>query len=124
MVPRNRPLPRPLCRLFRRALFHLVPHPPGELRWLLVLILLLLLILIPSISRLTQQASRRIDMQLKEILVLHHGHLDVGYTHSQPVVWELHREYLDLALDLLEQTAGWPESSRPKWTCEVTAPVL
>jgi hypothetical protein len=63
-------------------------------------------------------------MQLKEILVLHHGHLDVGYTHSQPVVWELHREYLDLALDLLEQTAGWPEPSRPKWTCEVTAPVL
>ena len=63
-------------------------------------------------------------MQLKEILVLHHSHLDIGYTHSQPIIWELHREYIDLALELLEQTADWPESVRPKWTCEVTAPVL
>ncbi len=63
-------------------------------------------------------------MQLKEILVLHHSHLDIGYTHSQPIIWELHREYIDLALELLEQTGDWPESVRPKWTCEVTAPVL
>jgi alpha-mannosidase len=62
---------------------------------------------------------------LREILVLHHSHLDVGYTHSQPVAWELHREYIDQALDLLDATAGWPDDgSRPKWTCEVTAPVL
>jgi hypothetical protein len=62
---------------------------------------------------------------IKEILVLHHSHLDVGYTHSQPVVWELHREYLNQALILLDCTEEWPDdNSRPKWTCEVTAPVL
>jgi len=63
-------------------------------------------------------------MNIKEILVLHHSHLDVGYTHSQPVIMELHREYIDQALALLAETADWPVDSRPKWTCEVTAPVL
>ncbi len=50
--------------------------------------------------------------------------LDVGYKHSQPIVWEMHREYLDQALDLLDDTADWPEHSQPKWTSEVTEPVL
>lgn len=42
---------------------------------------------------------------INEILV-------VGYTHSQPVVLEMHREYIDLALDLLEQTADAVTRSR------------
>jgi alpha-mannosidase len=62
--------------------------------------------------------------RIREILVLHHSHLDVGYTHSQPIVWEMHREFLDGALEMLSSTADWPEISRPRWTCEVTAPVL
>ena len=62
--------------------------------------------------------------QIREILVLHHSHLDVGYTHSQPIIWEMQREFIDQALALLEDTAGFPEPSRPKWTCEVTGPLL
>ncbi len=61
---------------------------------------------------------------IREILLLHHSHLDVGYTHSQPIVWEMHREFIDQALRLLADTAGWPPLSQPKWTCEVTEPVL
>jgi hypothetical protein len=63
-------------------------------------------------------------MEIKEILVLHHSHLDVGYTHSQPIVWELHREFIDQAMDLLDTTADWDAPSAPKWTIEVTAQMM
>lgn len=62
-------------------------------------------------------------MRINEILVLHHSHLDIGYTHSQPILWELQRDYIDQALDLLDATADWPAISQPRWTCEVTMPV-
>lgn len=61
---------------------------------------------------------------MMEILLLHHSHLDVGYTHRQPVLRELHGEYLDQALDLLDRTADWEPGSRPAWTVEVTEPLL
>ena len=57
---------------------------------------------------------------IRELLLIHHSHVDIGYTHPQPVVMELNRRHIDLALDYAEQTQGWPEGSRFKWTCEVT----
>lgn len=57
---------------------------------------------------------------INEILVLHHSHLDVGYTHSQPIFWKLQQEFLDQAVEWLETTADLPEGIRPKWTCEAT----
>jgi alpha-mannosidase len=63
-------------------------------------------------------------MTVDEILLAHHSHLDIGYTHSQPIVSELQREFISLALDWLERTHDLPDGSRPKWTCEATEPVL
>ena len=57
---------------------------------------------------------------INEILFVHHSHTDIGYTHPQPVVMELHRRFIDEALDLAEQTTGYPDDARFRWTCEVT----
>jgi alpha-mannosidase len=60
---------------------------------------------------------------VKELLVLHHSHLDIGYTHAQPIVWKLQQEFISEAVDWLNSTSGREERSRPKWTCEATEPV-
>ncbi len=57
---------------------------------------------------------------INEILFVHHTHTDIGYTHPQPVVFELHRRFIDEALDLAEESADWPDDCRFRWTCEVT----
>lgn len=61
---------------------------------------------------------------IEEILLVHHSHTDIGYTHPQPVVLELHRRFIDQALDFADETAAWDEACRFKWTCEVTGVTL
>jgi alpha-mannosidase len=61
---------------------------------------------------------------IREIYLVHHSHTDIGYTHPQPVVMELHRRFIDQALDHIEHTRDWPEDSRFRWTCEVTGITL
>lgn len=61
---------------------------------------------------------------IREILLVHHSHTDIGYTHPQPVVMELQRRFIDTALDYLDETADWPLGSRLTWTCEVTGVTL
>ena len=63
-------------------------------------------------------------ISINEILVLHHSHFDIGYTHTQPIVMELQRHFIDQALDLLDSTQDWHELTQPRWTCEVTTQVM
>ncbi len=58
------------------------------------------------------------------LYIIHHSHTDIGYTHDQPVVWELYRRFLDEALRL-----AWADRERDsddcfRWTAETTAPLL
>ncbi|MFS8478274.1 MAG: hypothetical protein FWJ93_04765 [Micromonosporaceae bacterium] len=57
------------------------------------------------------------------VYVVHHSHLDIGYTDRQGVVLRNHLEYLDSALELAEQTDDWPDDARFRWTVESALPV-
>jgi len=64
------------------------------------------------------------QQKVREVLIMQHSHLDVGFTHLQPVAMELQKDFINQALDMLDRTASYPEDSRPRWTCEVTEPVM
>jgi len=57
---------------------------------------------------------------INEILLVHHSHTDIGYTHPQPVIFELHDRFIDTALDLADASADAREDGRFRWTCEIT----
>jgi hypothetical protein len=52
-------------------------------------------------------------------LVLH-SHTDLGFTDTITEIAKIHNENTDRAIDLCNETSGWPAGSRFKWTCEVS----
>ncbi|GAA1488779.1 glycoside hydrolase family 38 C-terminal domain-containing protein [Brachybacterium sacelli] len=52
------------------------------------------------------------------IHLVHHSHLDIGYTDPQPRIRAEQRSYIDSALDLCRATDDWPEDVRFRWTVE------
>jgi hypothetical protein len=61
---------------------------------------------------------------ITEIYLVPHSHTDIGYTHPQPVVLELHRRFLDTALDLVESTAHLSDGSAHRWVVEVSGTAI
>ncbi len=57
---------------------------------------------------------------IREILLVHHSHTDIAYTHPQAVVFEQHHRFIEAALDLADETAADSDDSRFRLTCEVT----
>ncbi|MBI4879877.1 MAG: hypothetical protein HY812_09505 [Planctomycetes bacterium] len=52
------------------------------------------------------------------IYLLHHTHLDIGYTHTQEEVEALQLSHLDTALELIRATDDFPEEARFRWLPE------
>jgi hypothetical protein len=63
-------------------------------------------------------------MAIQEIFLLHHSHVDVGYTDLAPVIARRHVEYLDQVLDLCTRTEGYPDDARFRWVSEFSWPVV
>lgn len=57
------------------------------------------------------------------VSVVHHSHLDVGYTDPQRLVLSNHQQYLDSVLDLVKATSDWPDDARFRWNVEVNWPL-
>ncbi len=54
-----------------------------------------------------------------EIYLLHHSHVDIGYTHVQTEVERMHWGYFNQVIDLARKTADYPAGSCFKWNAEV-----
>ncbi|HXW81279.1 MAG TPA: hypothetical protein VEJ84_17390, partial [Acidimicrobiales bacterium] len=57
------------------------------------------------------------------VSLVHHTHLDVGYTDRQEVVADNHLQYLDSVLELVDHTSSWEDDVRFRWNIEVSWPL-
>lgn len=55
--------------------------------------------------------------------VIHHSHLDIGYTDPQAMVLVQQLGYIDAALDLMDLTDDEPDDAKFRWNIEVTWPL-
>lgn len=55
----------------------------------------------------------------KTIYLIHHSHVDIGYTHVQKEVEELQWSFLESALELAGLSKEFPNEARFKWNVEV-----
>ncbi|MFR8034182.1 MAG: hypothetical protein ACLU6W_09210 [Lachnospiraceae bacterium] len=57
---------------------------------------------------------------VKEVLCMPHSHLDIGYTHPQPMLMEQQVDYVNQVLELMKETEDYPEETRFRWTMEAS----
>ncbi len=55
--------------------------------------------------------------------LIHHSHLDIGYTDPQPIVLANQASFLDSALDLVAATDDRADDARFRWCAESLWPV-
>ena len=65
----------------------------------------------------------KLDLSVKPqrhwtIHLVHHTHLDIGYTDPQGRVLAEHLAFLDSCLDLMNRTDSWPDDAKFRWSVE------
>lgn len=60
---------------------------------------------------------------IRELLLVHFSHTDIGFTDHPAVCRELYRRYLDVAVDTVLDALDGPPERRFCWTAEATLPV-
>lgn len=63
-------------------------------------------------------------MPIEEIHILHHTHVDVGYTDLQPVIYRTHVQYLEQVLEYCRQTDDYPDEAKFRWISEFSWPMV
>lgn len=62
-------------------------------------------------------------MKIETILLMHHTHIDFGYTDHQQTAMAKLRSFVDDALDAIERSSGFADDAKFRWTQEVTLPL-
>lgn len=57
---------------------------------------------------------------IEKVYLIHHSHTDIGYTHDQPIVWNLHTRFIDTAIEECEKTIHRTGDDAFRWTVENT----
>ncbi len=55
----------------------------------------------------------------QNIYLLHHSHVDIGYTHVQKEVEEIHWKYFEEVIEYAKKSSNNPDGSHFKWNTEV-----
>ena len=74
-------------------------------------------------NEITKQKIEAEDPPVKEIYILPHSHVDIGYTAIQTDVVKKQNQNIDIALELIRRTSNYPEGSKFIWNVEVLWPV-
>ena len=62
--------------------------------------------------------------RIETLYVANKTHSDIGFTDYQDICFRQQGEFIEQALDIIEQTADYPAGSRYRWVCEATGPLL
>ena len=54
------------------------------------------------------------------VYLIHHSHTDIGYTHDQPIVWDLHGRFIEEGVRLAGKYASSNSDGAFRWTVENT----